>query len=64
MKEICLSLWGTFWVFVDEVKQMLEEMTGLELLKISAKGFLYALAVVCCVFLIFSMILIGWVVTI
>lgn len=64
MKEICLSLWGTFWVFVDVVRSALEKMTGLELLKISVKGFLYALAVVCSVFLIFSIVLIGWVVTV
>lgn len=54
------SLWGTIWVWIDEIKKALNAMSGLDLAKIVTKAMFYSLCVVGWIILFFGITFIGW----
>lgn len=60
VKETCFCLWGTIWVWIDEIKKALDAVSGLDLAKIVTKAMFYSLCVVGWIVLFFGIIFIGW----
>ena len=60
IKKTCFCLWGTIWVWIDEIKKALDAMSGLDLAKIVTKAMFYSLCVVGWIVLFFGIIFIGW----
>lgn len=60
VKEVCFRLWGTLWVWIDEIKKALDAMSGLDLAKIVTKAMFYSFCVVGWIVLFFGIIFIGW----
>lgn len=46
VKEFLFGLWGTFWVYVDEIRKALNAMSATEFLKFTGKVFLYSLSAI------------------
>lgn len=60
VKEFMFGLWGTFWVYMDEIRKALEKMTAAEFLKLTGKVFIYGLSVISWFFIIFGFYIVGW----
>ena len=46
IKKFMFGLWGTFWVWFDELGKMLGDMSLKEFAKFTGKVFLYGLSVI------------------
>jgi hypothetical protein len=60
VKEFLFGLWGTFWVYVDEIRKALNAMSATEFLKFTGKVFLYGLSVIGWIFIFFGFYIVGW----
>lgn len=60
IKEFMFGLWGTFWVYLDEIGKALEAMSGKEFLKFIGKVFIYGLSIIGWVFIFFGFYIVGW----
>lgn len=56
-------VWATLWVWLDELGKKLAEMSAKEFLKLTGKTFLYGLSVIGWIVIIYSMYLVGWVIS-
>ena len=59
-KAICFGLWSLFWVLIDGIKTALNQITGLDLVKIMMKAALYFLCAACWIFIFFGITFVGW----
>lgn len=50
MKNIILGLWASIWVFIDEFRELLDEMSLMEFLKFTAKVLVYSVTAAVWVF--------------
>jgi hypothetical protein len=60
VKEFLFGLWGTFWVYVDEIRKALNAMSATEFLKFTGKVFLYGLSVIGWIAIFFGLYIVGW----
>lgn len=60
VKEFMFGLWGTFWVYLDEIKKALKKMTAAEFLKLAGKVLIYSLSVAAWIFIFFGLYIVGW----
>jgi hypothetical protein len=60
VKDVCFGLWGMFWVWIDEIKKALKEMSALEFAKIVSKAVFYSFCVACWIFIFFGITFVGW----
>ena len=60
VKEFMFGLWGTFWVYMDEIRKALEKMTAAEFLKLACKVAVYSLSVAGWLLIFFGFYIVGW----
>ena len=59
VKNFLFGIWGTFWVWVDELGKMLGEMSLKEFAKLTGKIFLYGLSAIGWLLIITAFLFLG-----
>lgn len=60
VKNFLFGLWGTFWVWVDELGKILGGMTLKEFAKFIGKVVLYGLSAIGWIVIIYAMLVVGY----